>query len=163
VLLLVLDWCVHHAHGSKPISKSARPSITPWEERFFKKLGDTTIFEVICAADHMEISYLLIVCYRFAIANHRTPHIANRPDESFFQNLSTSAIRSILVEQKLHKARLSIESAMQSAQGRVLLDAFQHSKRHKTLSKDLAIHDRWRSKIEQSARITHRSGRPAII
>ena len=40
---MILDWCGHQAHRSKPISKSERPKITPWEENFFKKLDDVEV------------------------------------------------------------------------------------------------------------------------
>jgi hypothetical protein len=131
-----MDWCDHHAHGRKPISKSARPKITPWERKFFRKFDDPTNFQVICAADHMGISYLLTVCCQFAIESHHERDVVTEANEDLTQALSTIAMEQILVEHALHSWRRLIKSAMQSKQGRAALHAVQNRKRHEIVSQN---------------------------
>jgi hypothetical protein len=133
-----MDWCDHHAHGRKPISKSSRPRITPWERKFFEELDESTSLQVICAADHMGISYLLIVCCQFAVENHHEWDVVSQADKYYTQALSTTAMEHILMEHALHRSRRLISSAMQSPQGRVELHKVQHLERNRMLTRNLS-------------------------
>jgi hypothetical protein len=133
-----MDWCDHHAHGRKPISRSSRPRITPWERKFFEELDESTSYQVICAADLMGISYLLIVCCQFAIENHHEWDVVSQADKYYTQALSTTAMEHILLEHALHRSRRSISSAMQSPQGRMELHKVQHLERNRMLNRNLS-------------------------
>lgn len=129
VLRAVLYWCSCHVYRRKPISKSARPRITPWERRFFESLEGNVGCELLHAADHMDINYLLIICCQYFHTSNRTLQMMDGWDLGFLETLSTAAKHDFLVEKRLHHMNLSMESVRQPANGRMVLHALQHRTR----------------------------------
>jgi hypothetical protein len=100
------------------MSKSVRPRITPWETKLFEKLDDFTNLQVLRGSDYMGIEYLLIVSCQFAVKNLCFFRMVNPPASVFFQTLSETAMRHILMEYESYNKGLVVRSKMRLMKGR---------------------------------------------
>ena len=142
ILQIVVDWCTYQANGSKPISKSARARITPWEKRFFEDISESMVIRVMHAADRMGINYLLTVCCQIAITTHHVLRTctANSRHKGCSHNLSFNMMEYLLLEQEIQENRLLVEALMSSAEGRTAFGELQLLRKQRISRRYRSLH-----------------------
>ena len=142
ILQIVVDWCTYHANGSKPISKSARARITPWEKRFFEDISEPMVIQVMYAADHMGINYLRMVCCQIAITIHHVLRTctADSRHKGSSRSLSSNMMEYLLLEQAIQDHRLLVEKLMGSAEGRTAFGELQCLRKQRMFRRYRSVH-----------------------
>lgn len=120
-------------------------------------------FQVMRAADHMGVSYLLVVCCQLAIMTYHVPCTVTMRAMCYNQILSTTTMEHLLVEHGMYKNWQLKRKAMSSVEGRKALDELQHLRREAAFSGDLSTDSRRRSRISHNPRALHDSARSARI
>lgn len=119
-------------------------------------------FQVMRAADHMGVSYLLVVCCQLAIMTYHVPCTVTMRALCYNQILSSTTMEHLLVEHGMQKNWQLKRKAMSSVEGRKALDELQHLRRETTFNGDLNTDNKRRSRINHNPRASHgsvRSGR----
>lgn len=150
ILQIVVEWCTYQANGSKPISKSARARITPWEKRFFEDISESKFIQVMDAADHMGINYLLTVCCQIAITTHHVLRMCTADSRHMgsSQNLSFNMMERLLLEQAIQDNRVLVEALMSSAEGRTAFGELQRLRRQRMFRRHRSPHIGRQRRIE---------------
>lgn len=115
------------------------------------------------AADHMGVSYLLVVCCQLAIMTYHVPCTVTMRAMFYNQVLSTTTMEHLLVEHGMQKNWQLKRKAMSSVEGRKALDELQHLRRETTFSGNLSTDNRRRSRISHSPRALCGSTKSAKI
>lgn len=159
ILQIVVDWCTYQANGSKPISKSARARITPWEKRFFEDISESKVIQVMHAADRMGINYLLTVCCQIAITTHHVLRMctANSRHKGSSRSLSINMMEYLLLEQAIQDNRLLVEKLMSSAEGRTAFGELQYLRRQRMFGRYPSVHVGRQRRIEHHPEGAHGS------
>jgi hypothetical protein len=159
ILQIVIDWCTYQANGSKPISKSARARITPWEKHFFEDISESKVIQVIHAADRMGINYLLTVCCQIAITTHHVLRTctADSRHKGSSRSLSSNMMEYLLLEQAIQDNRLLVEKLMGSAEGRTAFGELQCLRRQRMFRRHRSVHVGRQRRIEHHPEGSHGS------
>lgn len=123
------------------------------------------IAEVICAAGYMGIDYLLAICCQIAVTSSCVLHtfMSDLRGRDSMQLPMITTMERLLLEQAIQKNQLLTLKAMASAEGRMALNELQHLRRQRTCKRDLRIHDRWNSRLDQRSGASHGLIRSARI
>lgn len=156
-LQIVVDWCTYQANGSKPISKSARARITPWERHFFEYISESKVIQVMHAADHMGIDYLLTVCCQIAITTHHVLRkcTADSRHKGSSRSLSSNMMEYLLLEQAIQDNRLLVEESMSSAEGRMAFGELRRLRRQRIFKRYCSVHVGRQRRIEHHPEGAH--------
>jgi hypothetical protein len=159
ILQIVVDWCTYQANGRKPISKSARARITPWEKRFFEDISESKVIQVMHAADRMGINYLLTVCCQIAITTHHVLRMCTTDSRHMgsSQNLSFNLMEYLLLEQAIQDNRLLVEELMRSAEGRTAFAELQRLRRQRMFRRYRSPHIGRQRRVEHHSEGAHGS------
>lgn len=120
-------------------------------------------FQVMRAADHMGVSYLLVVCCQLAIMTYHVPCTVIMRAMCYNQILSTTTMDHLLVEHGMQKNWQLKRKAMSSVEGRKALGELLHLRRETAFSGDLSTDNRRRSRISHYPRVSHDSVKSARI